>query len=390
MPVRIRLSCGEASSLISPFVRTARRMAVERGRKSGSAAARSANPGNRATSDLNVCRTAATVSIRKAASSSSALDSAEAGIASRASQGSGSASEPKPSSEPARRYATASRTSANPESREPTCCCGASAWIARRPGALVVKPLRISFSRSNSRSCSTGRGTKASIRMVAPLPAGAECPTKSRQPGGPATPPETSRDECCLARTSRPPLGCPHLEMGCQVRGGMGGRWCHADDWLRPLAPRRSMIAFDFSHALDDRLPEISQHDEGLIAHGALVQHLPDNGEFRQSTGAAGARNVPPAALHQCKEPFLAGLHTDLFVDPPVRPRPEKSCCHRERSPSCFLCAARDGFHRARIAAAANNKSFRREGSPERLRLRITCVTLTRPRAPEDRNDLGL
>ncbi len=42
IPARMRRSCGEASSLISPFGSTARRIAVERCRKSASAAARSA------------------------------------------------------------------------------------------------------------------------------------------------------------------------------------------------------------------------------------------------------------------------------------------------------------------------------------------------------------
>ena len=58
MPARMRLSCGEASSLISPLGSIARRMAVEQdGGNRRSAAARSASRGNFAASPLNVCRT---------------------------------------------------------------------------------------------------------------------------------------------------------------------------------------------------------------------------------------------------------------------------------------------------------------------------------------------
>ena len=90
------------------------------------------------------------------------MENTDAGTERRASHGSGSASEPKPSSEPARRYATASRMSANSASSAGASCCGESARIARRPGAHVVKPATISFRRSNSRSCSAGRDTNAS------------------------------------------------------------------------------------------------------------------------------------------------------------------------------------------------------------------------------------
>ena len=112
--------------------------AANRGEQDGgnrrSAAARSARRGYFAASLLNVWRTALTVSISEAASSNSRAREHERESPSRASHGSGSASEPKPSSEPARRYATASRTSANSASSAATSCCGASAWMARASG----------------------------------------------------------------------------------------------------------------------------------------------------------------------------------------------------------------------------------------------------------------
>ena len=83
-------------------------------------------------------RTEFTSSKSEVASRSSAMERTDAGTARRVSQASGSASEPKPSSEPGRKYPTASLINVNSAPSAATSCCGASAATARRPGAQVV------------------------------------------------------------------------------------------------------------------------------------------------------------------------------------------------------------------------------------------------------------
>src|SRR6185437_6187568 len=111
---RMRLSAGEALSLISPLGRMARRISAARERKSASAAARSARRGYFAVaSSRSVCFRLVDVSISDAASRISATERDDAGLARRASQSAGSARPPKPSSAPERRYAMASRIRSN-------------------------------------------------------------------------------------------------------------------------------------------------------------------------------------------------------------------------------------------------------------------------------------
>ncbi len=125
------------------------------------------------------------------------------------------------------------------------------------------------------------------------------------------------------------------------------------------LAPARRVTHFHFAHALDDWLPEISQHDKGFSLHGTFVQHFPHNRQFHQRSRTTGARHIPAPAFDQLEQPLLPRPHANLFLHPPVRVRFEKFRRHRQRSPATFFRPARDRFHHSAVAAAADCQALR-------------------------------
>ena len=48
-------------------------------------------------------------------------------------------------------------------------------------------------------------------------------------------------------------------------------------------------MKLDFSHALEDRFPELAQNGKRLLSHDALGQHFPDRRQFNQRAGPAFA-----------------------------------------------------------------------------------------------------
>src|SRR5487761_1240728 len=67
------------------------------------------------------------------------------------------------------------------------------------------------------------------------------------------------------------------------------------------LAPARAVVAFDFAHPLDDRPPKITQRDKRLAGHDPFVQHLPNHRSFPQSARAALARDVAFSKTNELK-----------------------------------------------------------------------------------------
>jgi len=156
------------------------------------------------------------------------------------------------------------------------------------------------------------------------------------------------------------------------------------------FAPFGGVADFDFADALDDGLPEIAESDEGLVAHHALVDHFPDDGEFNESAGAAGARDVSRAAANELKEALLPSGDAGFLIHPAIRARAEKFSGDGERPPARFFRAARNRFHHTPIAAAANNEPLRSERSAKILRQGVMRVAFARARAAEDGDDLGV
>ncbi len=160
---RIRRKVGDASSLISPFGSTLRRIVASISRKSPTPAAAADNKGNFAASSRNCPRNHAEVSNNEAASRNSAGSSATPIPEIFSNQLSGSSSPPNPNSFPLRSHSRASRINANrprknSASRENTSCS-----TARRPGAHVVR------CRSNFRSLSNSK-TSSALRLILLLP----------------------------------------------------------------------------------------------------------------------------------------------------------------------------------------------------------------------------
>ena len=81
-------------------------------------------------------------------------------------------------------------------------------------------------------------------------------------------------------------------EFRSEILGGVCGSIGKVDQALDGFAPRGFVAGFDFAHALDDGLPEVSDDGEGPGRHDALVEHFPDDGEFDESPRAAGAGDV--------------------------------------------------------------------------------------------------
>src|SRR5271169_6294799 len=154
------------------------------------------------------------------------------------------------------------------------------------------------------------------------------------------------------------------------------------------FAPARGVAQLNFADALDDRLPEISKHDERPLAHRALVQHFPDDRELDESACAAGTGDVTAAAPDELEEAVLPRLYANFFVHPAVCARFEKPRRDGERFTTRLLRTARDGFHHTAISTTANRHSLSGEGGSQRVGLRVVRVAFTRTRAAKDGDDL--
>src|ERR1700676_1304877 len=196
----------------------------------------------------------------------------------------------------------------------------AKASTARRPGAHVV------CRRSNSRRPSNSRISSA-VRDI-------YFGSKRFKPVAPAF----SRAGGCIynaglkARaTSKSRLSTivSTLMRLCQSRSkelrGMRGRRRLMHERIVQFAPAGGVPALDFAHTLQNRLPEIAQHDEWAMLHRFLVQHFPDDGEFYQRPRASLARYVAVAESHQFKKPILPCCHRYFLTDPAIGARLEKT-----------------------------------------------------------------
>src|SRR5258708_10748041 len=159
MLTRIRRSVADASSLISPFGKTHRRIAVSTSRKSPTLPASALNNGNFAASSRNCPRSHPAVSSSDAASNNSAASSTTPVPSIFANHNSGSASPPNPNSFPLRSHSRASLISANSPRKYSRSSENSSPSTTRRPGAHVV------LCRSNSRSFSNS-STSCALRLI--------------------------------------------------------------------------------------------------------------------------------------------------------------------------------------------------------------------------------
>src|SRR4029077_3372724 len=155
------------------------------------------------------------------------------------------------------------------------------------------------------------------------------------------------------------------------------------DQGLGAFAVRRSMARFHLAHALDDGPPEFSQRHQRLACHHALIEHLPGHRQFHERAGAARASDVTLAAADQLEQALFPGAHANLFVHPSVGARSKEFRGDGQRAPVRFLRTARDRFHHAAVAAAANQKAACRKQPPELARLLVMRVAFPRARAAE-------
>src|SRR5260370_690985 len=119
-------------------------------------------------------------------------------------------------------------------------------------------------------------------------------------------------------------------------------------------APGRRMSQFSFTHAIQNRLPEISQHGERFRCHHRLVQHFPHHRKLDERSRPAFARYKTIRAPDQLKEPLFPGFHPHFHVDPGIELGSfEKIRGHPQCFPAAFLRSAPRCFHHPTLTAAA-------------------------------------
>jgi hypothetical protein len=153
------------------------------------------------------------------------------------------------------------------------------------------------------------------------------------------------------------------------------------------LAPSGRVPALDFAHAVQDRLPEIAQHDERALFHRFLVEHFPDDGEFHERASAAFASDVAVAEAHEFKQALLPGGYASFFFHPTICARAKKTGRYGEDASAGFARAARHGFHHAAVASGADCKSCRRERAPEFQGFHIVRMPILGTRTSEHGDD---
>ena len=125
----------------------------------------------------------------------------------------------------------------------------------------------------------------------------------------------------------------PMRRAACKSRGqklrGLRGSGRLVHQRIARLAPARRVAALDFAHAIQNRLPEIAEHDERALLHRFLVQHFPNDGEFHERARAALACDVAVAEAHEFKQALLPGRHARFFLHPAIRARRGKNWTSR-------------------------------------------------------------
>src|SRR5438552_1127057 len=303
MFVRILRSSGEASSLISPVGRIARRINPSTSRKSITDSARAASNANLSSSSLNCWRSHDAVSSNDAASRNAPAAKTAPGPPIFVSQFSGSASAPNPNSFPARSHSRASRISANPFSNCARSRENCSASSARLPGAHVDRP------RSNSRSFSNSRISSA------------------------------VRDIILSSESFH------------QMRHCVRARRSDVYDSSVRFAPRRGMSQLYFPHAIQHRHPEITEDRKRFPFHHRFVHHLPYDRQLHKRSRTAFASDKAIAQPNQFKQPLLPRLHPHFHVNPRVRLRLKKLRRYTVSFPAGFFHATRNRFHYAAVPA---------------------------------------
>src|SRR5882724_9356628 len=168
---------------------------------------------------------------------------------------------------------------------------------------------------------------------------------------------------------------------------GIGGSGRLMYERIVQFAPAGCVPAFDFADTLQNRLPEIAQHDEWTTLHRFLIQHFPNHGEFDQRPRAALACDVTVAESHQFKKPFLPCCHGYFLIHPAISARSEKTGCHSEDASARFPRATRDAFHYTAITAGTDSKPGLRESFAQFHSLRIIGVTLLGTRTSKNSDD---
>src|SRR5256885_3359228 len=309
MFVRILRSSGEASSLISPVGRIARRIRPSTSRKSITDSACAASSGTLSSSSRNCWRSHDAVSSSDAASRNAPASKTAPGPPIFVSQFSGSASAPNPKSFPARSHSRPSRISANPFSNCTRSRENCSASSARLPGAHVDRP------RSNSRSFSNSRISSA------------------------------VRDIILSSESFH------------QMRNRARARRGDVYDSPVRFAPRRGMSQLYSPHAIQHRYQEIPEHRKRFPFYHRFVHHLPHNRQLHKRSRAAFASDKAIAQPNQFKQPLLPRLHPHFHVNPRVRLRLKKFRRYTVRLPAGFFRATRNRFHHSAVSAAAHRES---------------------------------
>src|ERR1700751_3286646 len=153
------------------------------------------------------------------------------------------------------------------------------------------------------------------------------------------------------------------------------------------FTPWGIMRKLDFAHALDDVLPEITERGKGFCGDDGFVEHLPDDRQLDECTGAALARDKTVGEADQFKEAVLPGGDADFDIDPGIYLGGEKVGGHAVDLPTGFFRALRHASHYSAVAAAADGKPAFRQGVPESSRFFVVGLTLSRPRAAEHGDD---
>src|SRR6266568_2720142 len=321
MLARIRRSVADASSLISPFGSTQRRIAACTSRKSPTEAARAANKGNFAASSRNCCRSHPAVSSNDAAS----------------------------------RNSPGSSTAPGPSMRSNQPCGSASALLRESTQTPIPAPGVPTPAATHSLLAAQGHTWSS----TATIPAACQIPIR-------LAPFVTS-------------LGL--LQLSAQMTRHVARRRGHIHQPPVCFAPWRGMSQLHFPHAIQHRLPEISEHREGFLGHDPLVQHFPDDRKLHERPCPAFACNKSVRAPDQLKEPLLPGLHPHFQINPGIQFRSrEKICCHAIRFPASLFRAARHCFHDPAVTAATDGESVLRQSSPQSPRFFVVHVSFAWPR----------
>ena len=143
-----------------------------------------------------------------------------------------------------------------------------------------------------------------------------------------------------IGRSAMPCLGNGFnvaSEFRSEVVSGSDGLVGNVNEALGGFAPLGGVADFDFADAFDDGLPEVAEGHEGLVAHHAFVDHFPNDREFDECPGAAGARDVAGADAHELEEALLPRGDAHFFIHPAIRARAEEFSGDRERAARLLL-----------------------------------------------------